>query len=540
MKTLLVILLIFSAQNLFAERPADYSQTFIKSCNENQDCNLLLFNEIGKLYRPSKEEIAVERYIQALKVTAENFIWKTPLWAQRDQMGNIVIRLPATGKFKNLPNQKYFGLLSHMDMVLAYAKAKPGEDVRKYFVNGVDMEVVNGWIQSKNKQTTLGADNGIGVAFALRYLLDKNIPHPPLELLFTVQEEIGLFGAAGLEIPLLSRRMLCLDGMTPEPTMIITGSQGGATGLITGVFKGEQAGTDRMQLAVTVTNLAGGHSGADIFRKRLNGVKGFAELFNYLKTIMPSARIQSVADGDLTVYNKIPNLFTGILSVSKTELKADFKSLIENKMKEIVSRFPDDNKDYSIDVQAAEYAAQTPIASQLETEAFIKGISDAPNGIVETGGDPYPHGDITSSNLSFWGFGKADSGDLISRLGFNTRSFFASSLSATANAVAKAIASPLSSLGELKVEKIASFPPWLVPSSSPLLKQLLSLKGSPFSKTYLVPVGLDPSALMQKYLDMDIVAIGPVIYFAHTVNEQLELASVSRTAKSIETIIQSQ
>ncbi len=87
---------------------------------------------------------------------------------------------------------------------------------------------------------------------------------------------------------------------------------------------------------------------------------------------------------------------------------------------------------------------------------------------------------------------------------------------------------------------MAAFPPWLVPKDSLLLNQLLNLKGNPFSKNYLVPVGLDPSAIKAKYPDMDVVAIGPIIFFARTVNEKFFVASIEKTSQSIQTIIQSQ
>ncbi len=97
-------------------------------------------------------------------------------------------------------------------------------------------------------------------------------------------------------------------------------------------------------------------------------------------------------------------------------------------MKQIVDRFPDETKNYEIKVAVADYAAQTPVATLAQSLAFAAGIQDAPNGLVETGGEPYPHGDITSSNLSFFGFGIGQAENLVSCLGLNTRSFLAQSM----------------------------------------------------------------------------------------------------------------
>ena len=545
MKNILIAILMinlpFGAQ---ASQSPDVSFDFVKKCTSSTNCDLLLFSEILKIYRPSKEETAAADYIWSLKTLAENFIWKSPLWAQRDQIGNIVIRLPGTGKFKGDHKAKYFALQSHMDMVLAYADAKPGEDIRKYFVNGITPEVIDGWIYSKAKKTTLGSDNGIGMAMSLRYLLDPRISHPPLELIYTVQEEIGLVGASNLKIPLLSRQMLCLDGMTPEPGMIIAGAQGGATGLIKAPIKGEVSLPNSSFVQVTLTKLAGGHSGGAIHLKVLNGIRALAAVFDELLKFDSTSRTQRIVAGDIGIYNKIPNLFQATFLINSTRPAAEIKVAIENRLKAVIAALPDENKAYNLDIQFANASAAIQVATTAETLAFFQGVITSPNGVLET--DPkFPNGVKTSSNLSFWSFGttssagvkRSDDPPMSYRFGFMSRSFTDEGLKKTFDAVSSSLMNPLGPLTKPTIENASYFPPWMAPANSTLLKKALSLKDV-FQKTYFLAGGLEPSVFSKTYPDMDVLAIGPLTMGAHTVNERLEITSVARISKAIEKLLQ--
>jgi dipeptidase D len=215
MKLLLTLLLLAPALAQAKQIP-DASEEFVIECRQTSDCELRFFSELSKTFRPSGKEDELRDYVLAVKETAEKLVWKQKLETFQDTIGNVMIRLPATGSFAG-KTRPYFALQSHMDMVLAYVDAKPGENLEPYFKDGVITEIKDGWVQAKDNRTTLGADNGIGVATELRYLIDDRIAHPPLELIFTVQEETGLIGANHFQAMTYSSMFLLLKwrGATP-------------------------------------------------------------------------------------------------------------------------------------------------------------------------------------------------------------------------------------------------------------------------------------------------------------------------------------
>lgn len=530
MKLLLSALLLMPAM-AHAERIPNSSLSFAQSCAQAEDCLLRLFYEISKTYRPPREEKALGDYVLKVRSTAEQ-IWKTPLPFKQDKLGNIVIYLPPTGKFAHQPNLKPFALQSHMDMVLAYYDAKPGEDIRKYFKDGVQLEIVGDWLQSKSKHTSIGIDNGIGVATALRILIDPQIPHPPLELIFTVQEEIGLIGAMMMEMPVLSRRMVCLDGMAPTPKTLIAGAQGGLAKRWSGLLHSEDEPAGSGHVKVTLTGLFGGHSGGDIFRKRLNAIIGFAELYRYLSTKTPEVRLQSIIVGDIGVANKIPNLMTTVLSMPGSTITPALKTDIENFFRALVQRYPDENKDYKLVIEFEKRPrSPLPVLSKETSKAFAHAILESPNGIIDK--DPqFPFEIFSSSNLSYWQVGPTSRDSLGSLFGYFTRSFSDKRLVEISKLIDQNMVAPYAGQSQPKEEITSSYPPWLVPQSSPLMKLALSMPDV-FEKTFILPGGLEPSVFTRKYKDMDVIALGPYILNAHTINEGVYVSTINPTFKGL-------
>ena len=539
MKKFLILAIVFlTSLSGFATQIPNSSIQFLNQCLTSPDCDLMLFSEIAKTYRPSGEETELANYVIAIKSISEQEIWKKPLEETRDKFGNILIRLPATGKYVGL-NSNYFSLQSHMDMVLAYSEAKPGEDIKPYFRNGIQLEIKDGWLQSVGNKTTLGADNGIGVAYALHYLIDPRLEHPPLELIFTVQEETGLIGAFNSELPILSKKMLCLDGMTPEPGYIIVGAQGGIGNEVKATTQKMLTvnSSETVTVQISVTQLAGGHSGGDIFRNRLNAIKAFGGLVKFVASKVGEVSVKTLVAGNVPVLNQIPNLFQAELVIPKAKVSTDLKYQIETYLKSLLVN-PDDAAKAKIEIFINTENQPTVLTNQYDfTNFLVATIEQAPNGVLET--DPKYYNNVyTSSNLSFMKIAPTPTGSSEFYMGYLTRGFNAEHITGFADqiknlfTVSNAIAAPV-------VTNKMSMPPWIEPDSSELMNETLTLSGV-FSKKFYLTAGLEPSAFKAKIKDLQVIALGPYNQMAHSVNEKLKVDTIASTFVGIQKIITNQ
>ncbi|MBC7428302.1 MAG: hypothetical protein H7336_06805 [Bacteriovorax sp.] len=528
--------LLIAISTLATQMP-DSSIEFLKTCAAGPECEIKLFYELSKTYRPSKEEDQLRDYIVKIKTVAETSIWNQNLETFQDKIGNLMIRIPATGSFVGR-NNAYFALQSHMDMVLAYADAKPGEDIRKYFAEGIKVEIKDGWLQSEGNKTTLGADNGTGVATGLRYLIDPKLSHPPMELIFTVQEEIGLLGAFNSELPLLSRKMLCLDGMTPEPGFIIAGAQGASARVLTGLAKATD--TDHAQdavIEVTVSQLARGHSGGSIHLKRLNAMKAFGNLAKFVSSTVGPIQIKNLIVGD-RVLNKIPNLFKAEMVIQQSSLTSDLSYQIETYLRKLIAENTDDNQNAKIEIKIQSAAGTRFLTTDFDfTKQLIDSILQSPNGVIDSD-SKYFNSVLTSSNLSFVELQpSADNSQINFQFGAMSRGFVDSRVNEIADQIQGLVSA--NKLSELKVEQKMLIPAWMEPESSVLLNKILTDSGL-FTKKFYLNGGLEPSAFKQKFLDLEVVALGPYTLNAHSVMEKVRLDTVQPTIDGIRKIIESQ
>lgn len=531
----LLLLLSLLPLSGFAKQLPNSSAEFISACRLAADCELRLFTELSKTFRPSRKEDELRDYVLALARTAEQSVWQQKLELFQDKIGNVMVRLPATGRFTKLKAAP-FALQSHMDMVLAYVDAKPGEDLEKYFRDGVALEVKDGWIQAEGNRTTLGADNGIGVAIALRYLIDNSLPHPPLELIFTVQEEIGLFGAAQFEIPITSRKMLCLDGMTPEEGMIIAGSQAGHTEVIRFTSAGaeESAPGSDVLLRVAVAKMAGGHSGGDIHRNRKNALRLLAELIEELEDKGLPARLGKITVGD-GILNKIPNLFEAEIFLPSAKTDPNLALASKEFLKSRIAANPDDFRDAEVTVILVPGKAG-PVTSPDFSRLLAGSILAAPNGVVDT--DPgFVNSVLSSNNLGAFKL-TPGSGNFSAELGFMTRSFLNDRRGAITDQLRTIFSNPALA-ASFSSEVRSSYPAWLEPETSSLLQDALTRSGY-FTKKFYLPAGLEPSAFKQRLPDLEVIAIGPLIQFAHSVKEKMKLDSIPRTVSGVRKIVELQ
>lgn len=513
----------------------DASLRFVRSCHADMDCEMALFRELSTLYRPSREEHVAIDYVQRLKAVAETEIWKHALDSSKDQLGNLVIRVPATGKFLGR-NEPYLAVQAHLDMVLAHKHAKPGEDLRKYFGNGVELETTGDWMHSKGRLSTIGADNGFGVAMALRYLLDPTLPHPSLELVFTVREEVGLAGALGMEAELKSRRLISLDGMAPEPRAVLVASQGSYRTIANGkmLAESEQAGGARVR--ITLGNLAGGHSGGDIHLQRLNGVRGVAHLLSHLQRRFSGMQVISVVAGDGGSLNKIPNAFEAEISLPEDQVNPSTLQSIELGLREMVAQHRDDNLGgFTVKVERLEPAARGLALSFASAIALVRSVLGIPNGVLEH--DPeFPNQIATSSNLGALKISANGQGQFDVLVGAMPRSFLPQSLQSVVREIEGKVRSAFSGSERVEFKDGGSYPPWKAPLDSPLRARALSLKKY-FEKAMPTTVGIEPSAFALKYPGMDIIAFSPLIRNAHTINEELSLSSARESVEALRALL---
>jgi dipeptidase D len=537
---ILSALLAISIRAVAAKPIPNSSAEFMNQCKMSASCELNLFLELSKTYRPSGEEDELRQYVLAVKAVSEKEFWKTSLESFQDPAGNLLIRLPATGRFTAQKSMPSFALQSHMDMVLAYSDAKPGENIKPYFKNGVEIEEKEGWLQAKDHKTTLGADNGIGVAIAMKYLIDPSIDHPPLELIFTVQEETGLIGAFASQLPLQSKKMLCLDGMTPEPGYIIAGSQGGTSNDITAtaVSAISKNAKSSAVLKIAVSKLAGGHSGGDIYRNHLNAIKVFAEVGQFVSARVPSMTVKSLVAGDRGIFNKIPNIFQAELLIPSANATASLTKEISDKIKLMLLTSSDD-QGAQVEVNIAPVTTSAPLSSTTPemTQSLLKALMDAPNGVIDV--DPaFYNGIFTSTNLSYLEISSPSASEMLVDFGHLTRGFNEKRI----DDVVATTLGDLRGVGPVKnfsVVNKADYDPWMEPDTSTLLNETLSISGV-FSKKFYVNGGLEPSAFKTKFPGLEVVALGPLITMAHSTSERLKVDSIQPTVAGIRAIIQNQ
>ena len=221
------------------------------------------FVELTRISRPSKHEGPAREYVLAWAAARR-------LDARADTEGNVVVRVPASTGREGAPTVV---LQSHLDMVCERDPSSPF-DPRQ---GRIDVRVEDDWVKAEG--TTLGADNGIGVAAAMAVADDDAILHGPLELLFTVSEEQGLDGAKALDASLVSGRMLVnLDGTSDEALTV--GCAGSDHTLLRIPLNESSVPTDHVRLRVEVSGAKGGHSGGDITAGRVNAIKALARVLS--------------------------------------------------------------------------------------------------------------------------------------------------------------------------------------------------------------------------------------------------------------------
>lgn len=432
-------------------------------------------------------------------------------WAQTrgitpviDGAGNLILRKPASSGCESFPGVILQG---HLDMV-CQANAGTAHDFERDPINATVRE---GWVVAEH--TTLGADNGIGVALALAALEEPGLTHPPLEVLLTVNEESGMDGARGLAPGTLQGRFLInLD--TEEWGHFYLGCAGGVDVEVRHACTQETVPPDYVLLRFGVSGLRGGHSGIDIHLGRGNAVKLLAEALRDLSAHTDFRLLEMRGD---SARNAIPREAFAVCALPMSTVPG-IDEWVAHRLASWQQRFAgiDENVDFRYELD--ESPSGRSIA-QAERDRLLAFLDSVPNGVAQISED-FPGVTDTSSNLGVLELGQ---GEL--KITFKVRSLHA----ARAEALAGKLVSYAAGYG-LRAWQDGAYPGWTPNPSSPLLalcrQVYLEQFGQPAS-LQVIHAGLECGLLAASHPQLDMISFGPDIRGAHAPGERVEIASVA-------------
>lgn len=429
-------------------------------------------------------------------------------WAQSknldvitDQAGNILIKKPATQSHENAPTVT---LQSHTDMV----PQKNNETVHDFSQDPIQAYIDGDWVTAKG--TTLGADNGIGVAASLAILDADNLIHGPIEVLLTADEETGMHGAFGLKASLLKSSVL-LNLDSEEEGEICVGCAGGVDATMTLSIERVATHANNKTYALNFTGLAGGHSGVDIHLGRANAIK---LLGRFLAEIKDSIQLISVNGG--TLRNAIPRESSAFVTLAEQELSVCQQKL--NKFIATVNAELDPNYEQ---LQAQFTAATSELlpVSDMDKERIISTIDAAPNGADKMSQD---FEDVVEASLNF---GILQTKDNNIELNFLLRSL----VDSTKDSIASQLES-LAFLSGANIEFNGAYSGWKPDPESNVLTQFINCYKNRYNKEPLVKVihaGLECGLFKKPYPNMDMISFGPTIMHPHSPSEKVEIKTVA-------------
>ncbi len=455
------------------------------------------FADLNAVPRPSKKE---ERVIQFMM----DFGKSLGLETIKDEIGNVIIKKPAT---PGMENRQTVVLQSHLDMV----HQKNADTVFDFDKQGIEMFVDNDWVKAKG--TTLGADNGIGVATIMATLAASDIEHPAIEALFTIDEETGMTGAIKINPKNISGTIL-LNLDTEDDTEISIGCAGGIDTNTTMDLALEPLPADYTGIEISLRGLLGGHSGMDIHLGRGNSNKLMNRLLYHLVSIV-DLRLVSLHGGSLR--NAIPRESTAVIAVHK-----DVKTQVLNRIESFTAILTEEYQ--SIETEMKWSVNDTTISSQAvaqsDFEKILHSIYAVPNGVFRMSPDM---ADLveTSSSLA-----KVDVADGK----YTTQSLQRSSVDSTKADVANAVRAAFESNG-IAVVQNGEYPGWKPLPDSDIVQLMTKLYKARFNEEPQVKAchaGLECGILGKHFPKMEMISFGPNIHGAHSPDEKVQISSVQK------------
>ena len=464
------------------------------------------FEEICKYPRASKKEEKIAEYVVSVGK-------RLGLQVEKDKFGNIVIRKPATPGKENL---KIVVLQGHIDMV-----CEKNRDVEHDFDKDPIYPFIDGdWVKAKG--TTLGADNGIGVACALAVLEATDVEHGPLECLFTLDEETGLTGASSLKKNWLKADILINMDSEDLGTLFI-GCSGGKNTAATFKAKLEKTPRNYSSFELKVAGLKGGHSGLEIHVGRGNAVKILNRaIWSYSQE--NTIRLAEINGGNK--HNAIPREAFSVVLVPKND---------EKKLKKFVAKYNETVKAEYVSVEPdlmvsmEKHAAPEKVLDEKTQKHLLNALYAIPHGVIKMSND-IPGLVETSTNLA-----------VVETKGKNINIVTSQrSPVASQNVDITNMVSSVLKLAGAEITYGDGYPGWAPDIHSDILKVFKST----FTKMYgkepevtAIHAGLECGIIKEKYPDMDMISFGPTMRDVHSPAEKLQISTVPEFYNQLKTVL---
>jgi len=463
------------------------------------------FADLNAVPRGSKKE---ERIIQFMVDFGEKLNLETIV----DPVGNVIIKKPA---FKGMENRKTIVMQSHLDMV----HQKNSDTVFDFDKEGIKMKIEGDWVKAQG--TTLGADNGLGVAAIMSVLASKDIKHPAIEALFTIDEETGMTGAKGLQAGYLNGEIL-LNLDTEEDNEIDIGCAGGIDITAKNSFNEVNTPTNSIGFTVAVTGLNGGHSGMDIHRGLGNANKIMNRL---LYEAQDTLRISEINGGSLR--NAIPRESFAVISVFNSTKDAFLKKT-KKVIKDIKAEFK--TVDPNLEITITEVSNPKKVMTTISQTSLLKIIYAAHNGVYRMSNDMENLVE-TSNNLARV---------IVKDENIEIKCLTRSSVESGKTDLANALTATFELVG-YNVTQSGSYPGWKPNVNSAILTVLSDTYENLFkSKANVVAchAGLECGILGTNYPEMDMISFGPTIQGAHSPDERANIKSSQKFWKFLLEILE--
>ncbi|MDY2942139.1 MAG: aminoacyl-histidine dipeptidase [Paludibacteraceae bacterium] len=488
---------------------------------------LEIFSQICQIPRPSKHEERISQWLQA-------FAREHHIECVADEAMNVILRVPATAGYEDHPAVI---LQAHMDMVCE----KNSDTVHDFLTDPIETYVDGDWLKARG--TTLGADNGIGIAMALAAITDPDLPHPAVECLFTVDEETGLTGAMKLQDGYLrGTRLINLD--SEDDGQIFIGCAGGIDTLAKMHYTPQALG-DSVQwfpARLSVSGLMGGHSGDDINKGRANANK---VLVGFLQRLLTRTPLQLAAIQGGNLRNAIAREAEATICVPmayKEQLRIEWNIYTA----EAEKAYQDVEKDMRLELESC--AMPAAVIPEAQAHRLIMALQACPHGMIAMSQD-MPGLVETSTNLASVKMkttggvptmsraGKTHAADERCYIEVNTSQ--RSSVEASKHWIKREVEYALAMACD-EVTHGDGYPGWAPNIHSPLLgitKQAYTDLFGKEPQVLAIHAGLECGLFLEKYPFLDMVSIGPQMYGVHSPQERLSLSSTDRCYRWLRAVL---
>ena len=455
------------------------------------------FAKLCEIPRPSKKE---GRIIEFVKKFGEDLNLETIV----DEVGNVIIKKPAT---KGMENRKVVVLQGHLDMV----PQKNNDKQHDFEKDPIEAFVDGEWVTANG--TTLGADNGMGVAAAMAVLQSNDIEHGPVEALFTVDEETGMTGAFGLKAGLLDGDILLNMDSEDEGELYI-GCAGGVNCNVSFEYKTVPVPDDSVAFKITISGLKGGHSGLDIALGRANSNK---LLNRFLWNAVRENKLQLAEIDGGSLRNAIPRESMATVIVPRDQ-ETEFMKNIEKYGDLFKKEYAGVEPDLKFSAETTDIP-ESLIDEETQNQLFAA-VYGCPNGVIGMVAS-MPDVVETSTNLATI---KSNQGKIdIMCL-----------LRSSVDSKKEDLADMMKNVFELAGAKVVfdgSYPGWRPNLNSPILNTMKEVYDNKFGKVPEVKVihaGLECGIIGDAYPDMDLISFGPTIRYPHSPDEKVNIETVQK------------